>query len=130
MNPVISPLRICRAITFAVLTLTIGTAPAALSQEEPPADPLLNVPLAKWIAEGPVAQIPWKVKISAGGLSYHQRLIGNVEVRVDGKELVNRPHEGSLVCLVRLIDDQGNAAQEHLELELQNVKAETARSDL
>lgn len=128
MNCAILLLRAYRLTAFAALILSLAVAPASFAHNEHADDPLMNVPLAQWISEGPKAQIPWKVKISAGGLSYHQRLIGNVDVQVDGKDIVKRPHEGSLICLVRLTDEQGNAHQEHLELDLGNVKSETAGS--
>lgn len=128
MNSSIFLARLCRAGALAALILSLAAAPVAFAQDAPAEDPLLTVPLAQWIAAGPVAQIPWKVKIAAGGLSFHQRLVGNVDIQVDGKDMVGRPHEGSLVCLVRLTDEQGSAYQEHLELGLDNVKAATAGS--
>jgi hypothetical protein len=128
MDSRIPIMRVVKAWAFGALVCSFAAAPAVFAQEEPAEDPLLTVPLAQWIAAGPVAQIPWKVKIVAGGLSYHQRLVGNVDIQVDGKDMVGRPHEGSLVCLVRLTDEQGNAYQQHLEWGLDNVKAATTGS--
>jgi len=124
-----SPVARCRTRLHAAAALAVllASAPASLARHE---DPVLNAPLKQWLADGPVAQIPWKVKISAGGLSYHQRLEGIIDVRVDGREVVNRPHEGSLTCLVRITDEQGSIYEEHDELDLGNVTADTARSDV
>ena len=94
-------------------------------------DPVFGlVPFSQWMAQGDQAPIPWKVRVSAGELSSHQRLQADFEIKVDGNELVRRRGKGQLVMLVQLTDSAGRIYQSHGALKLADVKDETAKADV
>ncbi len=89
-----------------------------------------EAPFAKWQAEGPKQQIPWKVHMSADRLSFHQRLIANIQVEVPGPELVKRSHDQQILLLVQVTNGLGVSFRNYGLLELDKMKPELKRSDV
>lgn len=110
------------ALGIALLSL------AALAQSGRPDPVFASAPFDQWMAQGELAQIPWKVQISAHDLSVHQRLIARLRIEVDGKELVKRRGQGELLLLAQLTDREGRAYRTHNSLKLHDVTSETAGS--
>lgn len=85
-------------------------------------------PLKHWLSEGPVVQIPWKVKIFKRGLSIHQRLTERVEVEMNGRELEKRAGKGRMVLLVQVTDANGREFRDHGQLDLVEIKPEFGKN--
>lgn len=87
-------------------------------------------PLAHWLAEGPVAQVPWKIRTYSHGLSLHQRLVEHIEVEVHGRELAKRAGNGKLILLVQVTDAQGHDFRDHGALDLGQIKPEMRKRSI
>jgi len=74
--------------------------------------------------------VPWHVETSAGRLSFHQRLIANIQVQVPGPEMLKRSHDDHITLLVEVRNGQGVSARNFEVLELSNLKPEMKRSDV
>jgi hypothetical protein len=112
----------------AILLTLFVTAAALLGQSGSPDPAFAGVPFEEWLAKGETAQIPWKVQVSAGDLSVHQRLHALLRVEVDGKELVKRRGRGELLLLAEFTDHDGRTYRTHNSLKLDDVTSETAQS--
>src|ERR1041385_6136224 len=88
-----------------------------------------DVPFDKWQAERPRQEVPWEVRMSADRLSFHQRLIANIQVQVPGPELLKRSHDERIVLLVQVINGQGASSRDYGLLELDKLKPEVKGSD-
>ncbi len=82
-----------------------------------------GVPFEKWLAEGPRDELPWKVNVSPAELSFHERLVTQLEIQIDGKYLLKRCCEGSAVALVQITDSQGHTYRNFASFDLRDVKS-------
>jgi len=75
----------------------------------------------------------WTANIAHPQLSFHQRLISEIVVEVDGKELETRRKDGELVSFFQITDGEGTRYQGHSAIQLgklaENVKAATVQSE-
>ena len=101
---------------------------AAWAQSGIPDPKFAEVPFDQWLAQGDMAQIPWKVQTATYDLSVHQRLHVRARIEVDGKELVKRKGRGEFLFLVQFRDRDGHPYQTHNSLKLDDVTAETSRA--
>jgi hypothetical protein len=109
------------------------TQPA--SQEPASTEPTIesifaDSPFDKWQAERPRQEVPWQVRMSADRLSFHQRLIANINVQISGPELLKRSHDERIVLLVQVINGQGVSFRDYGLLELDNLKPAVKGSDV
>lgn len=101
---------------------------ARASEQRGALDPeFAKIPFEQWLAERDQAHFHWALNISHAVLSFHQRLMARVEVRLDGKDLESRRGDGQLMFLVQVTDGEGARYQDHGSLDLsklsQDVKA-------
>jgi hypothetical protein len=87
-------------------------------------------PFDKWQTERPRQEVPWEVRMSADRLSFHQRLIANIQVQISGPELLKRSHDERIVLLVQVINGQGVSFRDYGLLELDKLKPEVKGSDV
>jgi hypothetical protein len=105
--------------------------PAALRAQEATVESVFaEAPFDKWQAEKPLEQVPWHVRMSAERLSFHQRLIANIQVQVPGPELIKRSHDEHITLLVEVRNGEGVSFRNFGLLELENLKPEMKRSDV
>src|SRR5579859_8077347 len=102
-----------------------------LRAEEPTIKSIFaDAPFDKWQTERPRQEVPWEVRMSADRLSFHQRLIANIQVQVPGQELLKRSHDERIVLLVQVTNGQGVSFRDYGLLELDQLKPETKGSDV
>jgi hypothetical protein len=105
-----------------------GAPPQA---DEPTTDSVFaEAPFAKWVAQGPRQDVPWQVHMSAGHLSFHQRLIATIQVEVPGPVLLKRSHDEHITLLIEVRNGEGVSSRNYGLLELDNLKPEMKRSDV
>ena len=80
------------------------------------------VPFQNWATEGPKTDLPWHVRVIPPKLTLHQRIAAEVEVQVDGKELVKRCCEGQATALIEITDSQGHTYRNFVEKDLKDAQ--------
>jgi hypothetical protein len=124
--PVLFP----RVLAFLAIAIGAGFA-LPLSAEEPTTESVFaDAPFDKWQTERPRQEVPWEVRMSADRLSFHQRLIANIQVQVPGQELVKRSRDERIVLLVQVINGQGVSFRDYGLLELDKLKPAAKSSDV
>ena len=87
-------------------------------------------PFEKWQVEGTHQDVPWKVKMSADKLSFHQRLIALIQIDVPVSELLKRKEDNQITFLVSVRNGQGVSARNFGLLDMNNFKQEMKGSDV
>jgi hypothetical protein len=80
-----------------------------------------KVPFEKWLSEDSHANFHWTMNVPHPVLSFHQRLISQVEMKLDGKDLETRRGHGQLVFFVQITNSAGALFQDHGSLELDKI---------
>src|SRR5579859_617471 len=102
-----------------------------LRAEEPTIKSIFaDAPFDKWQTERPRQEVPWEVRMSADRLSFHQRLIANIQVQVPGQELLKRSHDERIVLLVQVTNGEGVSFRDYGLLEMDKLKPEAKGSDV
>jgi hypothetical protein len=89
-----------------------------------------KVPFDQWLAEGPTTRFHWKARVAHAGLSFHQRLMAQVEIALDGKDLETRRGDGEMVFLIQITDSEGTRYQDHNSIELKKLAEDIKAADL
>ena len=114
-----------------VLLISCCGVAALQAEQEPTVESIFaEAPFDQWAAQGNHQEVPWHVETSAGRLSFHQRLIANIQVQVPGPEMLKRSHDDHITLLVEVRNGQGVSARNFEVLELSNLKPEMKRSDV
>ncbi|HWZ42890.1 MAG TPA: hypothetical protein VNW97_05410 [Candidatus Saccharimonadales bacterium] len=103
------------------LVLLLGFAVALPAQQPPEPSPFDHLPFEQWVREGPREQVPWETRATYLGLSGHQRLMADIEVRVGISALLQRPRQGQMLLLLKVTDSAGNEFRNFESLELDEV---------
>ena len=86
-----------------------------------------KIPFDQWLGERDQARFQWTASVPRGELSFHQRLMARVEIRLHGSDLETRRADGQLVFLIQITDRDGTRYQDHGSIELsqldENIKA-------
>jgi hypothetical protein len=86
-----------------------------------------KIPFDRWLGERDPARLRWTVRVTRAELSFHQRLMAQVEIKLDGGDLESRRDDGQLVFFIQVTDRNGSRYQNHGSIELsklgENVKA-------
>jgi hypothetical protein len=82
-----------------------------------------KVPFAEWFSRMPEARLKWSERVLPVTLSAHQRLMAQVQIQLDGAELVKRRGAGKMIFYFQFNDSEGRTYQDHAEYDL--AKAET-----
>ncbi len=112
----------------AILLLFSAALVAGRSGQHGALDPAFDhVPFDQWLGERPDTHFHWKARVPHAVLSFHQRLMGAVEITLDGGDLSKRSGNGRIVFLIQITDGEGARYQDHTVIELskldENVKA-------
>ncbi len=98
------------------------------------ADPAFSrIPFDDWLTQHTDSHIHWTAAVAHAQLSFHQRLISQIEVAVDGRDLEARRKDGELVSFFQITDREGTRYQGHGAIQLskldENIKAASVQSD-
>lgn len=93
----------------------------AHAQSHPAEAAFAAVPFQQWAAEGAKAGLPWHPRITPPKLTMHQRIAIQVEVDLDGNELVKRCCDGQAVALVEIRDEQGRIYRNYGGKDLKDI---------
>jgi hypothetical protein len=128
-NRRLAPLFPC---VLAFLATFIGAGVAwPLHAEEPTTESVFaDAPFDKWRVAGPRQEVPWQVHMSADRLSFHQRLIANIEVQVPGPELLKRSHDERILLLVQVVNGEGVSSRNFGVLDLDHLPPGIKHSDV
>ena len=103
-------------------TLLSALSTTAFAGKEGLVDPEFNkVPFAGWFTEKADIGFKWSERILPVVLSTHQRLLAQIEIRVDGRELARRRGSGKLIFYFEFTDAQGRTYQDHTDFDLEKV---------
>ncbi len=86
-----------------------------------------KIPFDQWL--GQKSQIPFRAtpSVPRAQLSFHQRLIAQVEITLDGRDLETRRGDGKLVFFIQIMDRDEARYQSHGSIDLskvdENIKA-------
>jgi hypothetical protein len=122
----------CARVTCVTPRMTLVALWSLLSisfahaQRRPVEAAFAAVPFQQWVAEGAKAELPWHPRIIAPKLTLHQRIAVQVEVELDGKELVKRCCGGQAVALVEINDEQGRIYRNYGGKDLKDVTPGTS----
>jgi len=122
-NATMNQLRLRRA-TRRLLAVTILSALStpAFAGKDGLFDPEFNkVPFAEWFTGKADIGFKWSERILPVVLSVHQRLLAQIEIRVDGRELARRRGLGKLIFYFEFTDSQGRKYQDHTDFDLEKV---------
>jgi hypothetical protein len=113
--------------SFLLLWLC-GSLLAQTSGQRGSLDPAFErIPFDQWLSERASGPFRWVVAPTRAELTFHQRLMTQVEVKVDGRSLESRRGDGELVVFVQITDHDGTRYQDHVAIQLskldENVKA-------
>ena len=120
----------CWFYIVALLAFSAGAVLNPGAQEPTTESVFADAPFDAWQAQGPQAQVPWQIHMVADKLSFHQRLIANIQVEVPGPELLKRRGDGQILLLVQVRNGLGVSSRDFETLELSDLKPEAKRSDV
>jgi hypothetical protein len=104
------------------LCLLLSVPSFTHAQSDPVEAAFAAVPFQQWAAEGPKAELRWHPRISSPKLTLHQRIAVEVEVELDGRELVKRCCEGRAMALVEIEDDRGRVYRNYAGKDLKDAQ--------
>jgi hypothetical protein len=113
-----------RSSLLLFLSAALVASPSLLGSLDPAFE---KVPFDRWLGTRDPGLFHWSVQISRPELSFHQRFVSQVQIKLDGRDLATRRNDGRLVFLVQITDTDGNRYQSHGSIELakldENIKA-------
>jgi hypothetical protein len=116
--------------SFILLLLSISFL-ARASEQRGTLDPeFAKIPFEQWLGERDQPHFHWALNVPHAVLSFHQRLMARVEVRLDGKDLESRRGDGQLMFLIQITDNQGTRYQDHGSLELGKLSEDVKSSNI
>jgi hypothetical protein len=77
---------------------------------------------ALWSRQGPLEEIPWKLRIESEGLTVYQRIVGHCIIDVDSRYLKRRTGSGDLTALIQVTDGAGHTYQDHNTLSVERER--------
>ena len=92
-------------------------------------DPFDKYPFDRWLSEREQPAIRWTATVATPRLSFHQRLVATVDVKVDGRDLVGR-RKGDLIYFVQITDAAGVRYQNHGSIDLAKLEDDVKSVDL
>jgi hypothetical protein len=118
----------CWVVRNFILLLFSAAFLVKASGERGTLDPAFEkIPFDQWLGERDQARFHWTTSVTRAELSFHQRLMARVEIRLDGRDLESRRGAGELVFFVQVTGRDGSRYQNHGSIELgkldENVKA-------
>jgi hypothetical protein len=115
---------------FFILVLSSGFLSQAFAQRGALDPAFEEIPFNRWLSEPGQASFRWSASVSRAELSFHQRLMSRIEVRVDGRDLQNRRGHGKLVFFIQIADRDGMRYQDDGAIELSQLDKNVKATDL
>jgi hypothetical protein len=106
------------AAWLAALALSLNAGFAQEGSDDPA---FAQFRASEWITRNDAGPIRWTTRVSTPKLDRYQRLRANVEIQIDGDELVKRRGRGELLMLVQLTNGQKRIYRTHKPLDLTDV---------
>jgi len=117
-----------RFLAYLFLTATfVCQASAQRGTHDPEFE---KIPFDKWLDEPDQLHFRWTVKVPRAELSFHQRLMSSIDVRLDGQDLESSRHDGTLLILIQLTDAEGAKYQEHGSIELNKLDPDVKEASI
>jgi hypothetical protein len=114
-----------RSFVLLFLSTAFVAQPAGHSGTLDPA--FEKIPFDQWLSERDQIRLRWAASVPRAELSFHQRLMAHIEIKLDGRDLESRRGDGQLVLFVQITDREGARYQDHGSIELgkldENIKA-------
>jgi hypothetical protein len=107
---------------FAIIALAFVAPPRASAQVVISDPDFAKVGFDRWIAEGPRADIPWKLSISTFTITYFQRFIARLEIHIPGDATIRRTGKGQFLFFVQITDSRGFSFQSHNHIDLADAE--------
>jgi hypothetical protein len=85
-----------------------------------------KIPFDQWLSERGQGPFRWVVAPMRAELTFHQRLMAQVEVKVDGRSLENRRGDGELVFFFQITDHDGSRYRDHFAIQLSKLDENVA----
>lgn len=86
-----------------------------------------HIPFDRWLGERDPGPFHWSAQLSRAELSFHLRLVSQVQIKLDGRDLQTRRGDGRIVFLIQITGPDGNRYQNHGSIELakldENIQA-------
>lgn len=89
-----------------------------------------KIPFDQWLGERGQPPFRWTLAVPHGELSFHQRLLARLEVKVDGRGLESRRGDGELVFFYQITDHAGTRYQAHSSIPLSKLDENVRAVDL
>jgi hypothetical protein len=106
---------------LALLVAVFAGLSSAVSAQK--LDPFFaETEFALWSRQGPVEEIPWKLRVESDGLTVYQRIVGHCIIDVDSRYLKRRPGSGDLTALIQVTDGAGHTYQDHNALSVERER--------
>lgn len=122
--------RVLVARTAVLVLLSVAAGSQGFGQHGSLDPAFEKVPFDQWFAGAQQARIRWTARVSRAQLSAQQRLLAQVEVQADGRELAKRRGAGQLLIFVEFSDREGRRYQIHSVLDLDKVGEGIKASDV
>ncbi len=117
--------------SFFILVLSSVLLSHAFAAQRGALDPAFErIPFDRWLSEPGQASFRWTASVSRAELSFHQRLMARLDVRVDGRDLQNRRGHGQLVFFIQFADRDGIRYQDDGAVELSQLDKNVKATDL
>jgi hypothetical protein len=107
--------------SFVLFLLSVAFVARAYGQNGVLDPAFQKFPFDQWLGERDQGHFHWAIGVPHAALSFHQRLMGQVDLRLDGKDLETRRGDGKLLFLVQITDSDGKRYQDHESMELGNL---------
>jgi hypothetical protein len=104
---------------------------AQASSERESLDPAFQkIPFDRWLGEHGQPPFRSTVAVPHAELSFYQRLIATIEMKVDGRGLESRRGDGELVFFFQITDRDGTRYQDHSTIQLSKLDPNIKAADL
>ena len=113
-------------IRFCALLLGLQMGVNVTLRAQHPDSFFAQTEFAQWVSQGPLEQIPWQLRVEAGGLTAYQRMVSRSVIDIGGRYFKQRSEPGDLISMIQVTDSNGNIYQDH-DIEFVDGKNPTAR---
>ena len=81
-------------------------------------------PFDQWLVEHDQGRFHWTLSAPHTGLSFHQRMVAALDLKVDGKDLDSRRGDSLMMFLIQVTDAEGTRYQDHGSLDLSKLSSD------
>jgi len=115
---------------FTFLTFALFAAHCLAAEKAGNLDPkFASISFDRWSEKEGNTAFRWKTHIEPPRLGNHQRMALQIDINVDGLELLKRQGQGEVVLLIQLRDQAGRLYQNHNSIPLDKVNEDAGRTE-